>query len=131
VIVAIPSVIVSCLVLALFNFLSYLDASLIALAVIFVIIGNIASSINLDIKHPQFMYLDGKEVTQNTRNVNTTLSQGFVIAALMGIGAIVVSLFVNIPAIYLVLFGFSVPYISVEVFRLFYKIEDRYRRIEA
>jgi len=131
VIVAVPSVLVSCLVLALFNFLSYLDAFLIALAVIFVIIGNIASSISLDIKRPQFMYLDGKEVTQNTKNVNTTLSQGFIIAALMGVGAIVVSLFVDIPSIYLVLFGFSVPYIAIEVFRLFFKIEDRYRRIEA
>lgn len=131
VIVAIPSVLLSCLTLAIFNFLSYLDALLIALAVMFVIVGNVASSISLDIKKPQFMYLDGKEVTQTTKNINQTLSQGFIIAALMGVGGVIVSLMVSIPSLYLVLFGFSVPYISVEVFRLFFRIEDRYRRIEA
>ena len=131
VIVAIPSVFISCLVLALFGFLGFLDAFLIALAVVFVIVGNISNSIALDIKRPQFMYLDGKEVTQTTKNVSQTLSQGFIIAALMGVGGIIVSLFVSIPSIYLVLFGFSVPYVAVETFRLFYKIEDRYRRIEA
>lgn len=131
VIVAVPSVIASCLVLALFGFLTFFEASMIALAVIFVIIGNISSSISMDIKRPQFMYLDGKEVTQTNKNVASTLSQGFIVAALMGVGAIIVSLFVNIPAIYLVLFGFSVPYVSIELFRLFYKVEERYRRIEA
>lgn len=131
VIVAIPSVLVSCLVLALFGFLGYLDALLIALAVIFVIVGNISSSISLDIKRPQFMYLDGKEITQTTKNVNQTLSQGFIIASIMGIGGVLVSMFVSIPSLYLVLFGFSVPYVAVETFRLFFRIEDRYRRIEA
>ena len=131
VIVAVPSIMISCLVLALFNFLSYLHAGLIGLAVIFVVVGNIASSISMDIKRPQFMYLDGKEVTQSNRNVNSTLSQGFVIASVMGIGAILVSMLIDIPAIYLVLYGFSVPYILIEVFKLFHKIEERYRRIEA
>lgn len=131
VIVAIPSAFLSCLVLALCGFLSYLDAFLIFLAVVFVIVGNISSSISIDIKRPQFMYLDGKEVTQTTKNVTQTLSQGFIIASIMGVGAILISLFVNIPALYLVLFGFSVPYIAIETFRLFFKIEDRYRRIEA
>lgn len=131
VIVAIPSVLASCLVLAISGFLSYLDAFLIALAVILVIVGNISSSITLDIKRPQFMYLDGKEVTQTTKNVNQTLSQGFIIAAITGIGGVLISMFVSIPSLYLVLFGFSVPYVSVEIFRLFFKLEDRYRRIEA
>lgn len=131
IIIAIPAVIISCLVLALFHFLSYLDALLIALAVILVIVGNIASSISMDIRKPQFMYLDGKEVTKSTRNVNATLSKGFIIAALMGVGALIVSFVVNLPAIYIVLYGFSVPYIVVEVFLLYHKLEDRYRRIEA
>lgn len=131
VIVAIPAIIISCLVLALFNFLNYLDALLIALAVILVIVGNIASSISMDIKKPQFMYLDGKEVTKSTRNVTATLSKGFIIASVMGIGALIVSFIVNLPAIYIVLYGFSVPYVAVEMFLLFYKLEDRYRRIEA
>ena len=131
IIVAIPSVMASCLVLALSGFLTYLDAFLIALAVILVIVGNIASSITLDIKRPQFMYLDGKEVTQTTNNVNQTLSQGFIIAAFAGIGGVIVSMFAGIPSLYLVLFGFSVPYVAIEIFRLFFKLEDRYRRIEA
>ena len=131
VIVAIPSVFVSCFVLALSGFLSFLDAFLIALAVILVIVGNIASSITLDIKRPQFMYLDGKEVTQTTKNVNQTLSQGFIIAAITGIGGVLISMFVSIPSLYLALFGFSVPYVAIEIFRLFFKLESRYRRIEA
>lgn len=131
VIVAIPSIIISCLVLALFNFLSYLDAGLIALAVVLVITGNIASSISTDIRKPQFMYLDGKEVTKSTRNVTATLSKGFIIASIMGIGALLISFVMNLPAIYIVLYGFSVPYVVVEMFLLFHKLEDRYRRIEA
>lgn len=131
VIVAVPAIIVSCLVLAFFNFLSYLDAFLIAMAVSLVIIGNIASSISMDIKRPQFMYLDGKEVTKSTRNVNATLSQGFIIASIMGIGSLLVAFLVNLPAIYIVLYGFSIPYVVVELFLLFHKLEDRYRRIEA
>ena len=131
VIVAIPSVMASCLVLALSGFLGFLDAFLIALAVILVIVGNISSSITLDIKRPQFMYLDGKEVTQSTKNVNQTLSQGFIIAALTGIGGVIISMFVGISSLYMVLFGFSIPYCAIEIFRLFFKLEDRYRRIEA
>jgi ABC-2 type transport system permease protein len=131
VIVTIPSVMASCLVLALSGFLEYVEALLIAIAVILVIVGNIASSITLDIKRPQFMYLDGKEVTQTTKNVNQTLSQGFIIAAIAGIGGVLISMFVGVSSLYLVLFGFSVPYAAIEIFRLFFKLEDRYRRIEA
>ena len=131
VIVTIPSVMASCLVLALSGFLEYVEALLIAIAVILVIVGNIASSITLVIKRPQFMYLDGKEVTQTTKNVNQTLSQGFIIAAIAGIGGVLISMFVGVSSLYLVLFGFSVPYAAIEIFRLFFKLEDRYRRIEA
>lgn len=131
VIVAIPSILVSCFVLAMCGFISYVEALLIALAVIFIITGNISSSISLDIKRPQFMYLDGKEITKSTKNVNATISQGFIIGVIMGVGGIIVSLFTNVSSLYLVLFGFSVPFLTVETFKLFFKIEDRYRRIEA
>ncbi len=131
VIVALPSIFMSCIVLAIFGFLSYFEGTMIAIAVGMVIIGNIASSISLDIKRPQFMYLDDKELTGTNNNVNTSLSLGFIIAALMGIGSIVVSFLVSIPAIYLVLFGFSVPYMVVGIFSLFYKLNKRYSNIEA
>ena len=131
VIVSAPSVFVSCLVLSLTGFLSLLDGFLIGLAVLFVIVGNIASAINIDIKHPLFMLLDGKEVTKTNKNINSSISQGYLIGIAMGIGSIVVSLFVNVPSLYLVLFGFSVPYIVFEVLALFNKIEEKYRRIEA
>lgn len=131
VIVAIPSIALSCLTLAIFDFLSYLDALLIAVAVILVIIGNIASSISLDMKRPQFMYLDGKELTSTTKNMNTSLSIGFIIAALMGVGSIIISFLLSLPAIYIVLFGFSVPYMGISVFTLFFRVNKRYRNIEA
>ena len=131
VIVAIPSIMISCIILAMVGFLSYLDACLIGFAVSLIIVGNIAGSMLLDIKHPQFMYLDGKEVTTTTKNVNTSLSIGFVIAALMGVGSIVVAYIVSMLAIYFELFGFAIPYILIEVFGLFYKLEKRYTNIEA
>ena len=131
VIVAIPSIMISCIVLAFVGFLSYFDAALIGLAVCLIIVGNIAGSMLLDIKRPQFMYLDGKEITGTTKNVNTSLSIGFIIAALMGVGSIIVAYLVSMPAIYLVLYGFAVPYIIIEVFGLFYKLEKRYTNIEA
>ena len=131
VIVSVPSVIVSCLVLAFAGFISYLNAMLIAIAVIMIVLGSIANSILIDIRRPQFMFLDGKEITTTNGNVNASISIGFIIAVLMGIGAIVISLFVSVPAIYIVLFGFGVPYMSIELFMLFYKLEKRYRSIEA
>ena len=104
---------------------------LIALAVCMIVIGSIASSINLDIKRPQFMFLDGKEITNSNGNINASITIGFVIAVLMGIGAIAVSMFVSVPAIYIVLFGFGVPFMAIELFALFFKLEKRYRSIEA
>ena len=129
--VSIPSIIISCLVLAFAGFLSYTDVMLIALAVCMIVIGSIASSINLDIKRPQFMFLDGKEITNSNGNINASITIGFVIAVLMGIGAIAVSMFVSVPAIYIVLFGFGVPFMAIELFALFFKLEKRYRSIEA
>ncbi len=131
VIVSIPSVIVSCLVLSLAGFLSYANSMLIALAVCMIVIGSISSAILIDIKRPQFMFLDNKEITTTNSNINASISIGFIIAVLMGIGAIVVSMFVSVPAIYIVLFGFGIPYMCIELFRLFYKLENRYRSIEA
>lgn len=131
VLVSVPSIIISCLVLAFAGFLSYANAMLIALAVCMIVIGSIASSINLDIKRPQFMFLDGKEITNSNGNVNASITIGFVIAVLMGIGAIAVSMFVSVPAIYIVLFGFGVPFMAIELFALFFKLEKRYRSIEA
>ncbi len=131
VIVSVPSIIVSCLVLALFGFIGYLTAFLMMLAVSLLVIGNICSSISLDIKKPQFMYLDGKELTQANSNTKSVLAQGFLIAALVGALSIVVSIVFNFSIFYAVLFGFAVPYFSIEVFRLFHKLEKRYRRIEA
>ncbi len=130
-IVSIPSVIISALVLAFAGFLSYFNAMMIALAVCMIVTGSIASSILLDIKKPQFMFLDGKEITTTNSNVNASITLGFIIAVLMGIGSIVVSMFVSVPAIYIVLFGFGLPYMAVEVFRLFFRLEKRYRSIEA
>lgn len=131
VIVSIPSVIISCLVLAIAGFLSFLNSMLIAIAVSMIVIGSICNSISIDIKKPQFMFLDNKEITSTNSNINTSISIGFIIAILMGIGAIAVSMFVSVPAIYIVLFGFGVPYMAIELFLLFYKLERRYRSIEA
>ena len=113
------------------GFLSYFNAMMIALAVCMIVIGSIASSILLDIRKPQFMFLDGKEITSTNANVNASITLGFVIAVLMGIGSIVITLFVSVPAMYIVLFGFGLPYMAIEVFRLFFKLEKRYRSIEA
>lgn len=131
VIVSVPAVVVSCVALAIAGFLTYIQALFIALAVCLIVIGNICSSISTDLKRPQFMFLDGKEITSSNRNINSSISAGFVIAVLMGVACIVVSLFVSIPAIYLVLFGFGVPYMILELFRLFFRLEKRYRNIEA
>ncbi len=130
-IVSIPSVIISALVLAFAGFLSYFNALMIALAVCMIVTGSIASSILLDIRKPQFMFLDGKEITNSNANVSTSITLGFVIAVILGIASIAVSMFVSLPAIYIVLFGFGVPYMAIEVFRLFFKLEKRYRSIEA
>ena len=131
VIVSVPAVFISTFVLAIAGFLSLIQALLIAVAVCFIVIGNICSSITMDLKKPQFMYLDGKEITSSNKNINSSISVGFLIAVLVGVGCIIVSLFFSIPSIYLVLFGFGVPYVVIEIFRLFFRLEKRYRNIEA
>ena len=130
-IVSIPSIFISCLVLAIAGFLSYPAALLIALAVSLIVIGNIAAAIFMDIKKPQFIYLEGNEVTTSTKNINSSISIGFIIAVVMGILSIALSYFVSIPSMYLALFGFAIPFAIYEICRLFIKLESRYKRIEA
>ena len=77
------------------------------------------------------MYLDGKEITNSNKNITASISLGFVIAILMGVGSIAVSFFLSLPSMYVVLFGFGVPFACIEVFRLFFKLEKKYRAIEA
>lgn len=129
--VSIPSIFVSCFILFFAGFIDIITTILIATSVSIIIIGNISKSILMDIKRPQFIYLDGGELTASTKNVNSSISIGFMIGTLMGIGCIALSFFVSIPSMYLALFGFGVPFAFYEVFKLFFKIENRYRRIEA
>ena len=128
--VSIPAIFISTFILAFAGFINYISAVLIAVSVSFIIIGNIASSILLDIKRPQFYYLDDGEVTNTNKNINSSISIGFLIAVLMGIGSIIMSFFVSLPSMYLVLFGFGIPYMIIESFVLFFKLEKRYRSIE-
>lgn len=129
--VSVPAVFVSCLVLCLAGFISFLQGLLIAVAVSFIIVGNIARSILLDIKRPQFLYLENGEVSANNKNIASSISVGLIISILMGAGSIIVSYFIALPSMYLVLFGFGVPYAILEIFALFHKIEKRYRQIEV
>ena len=130
-IVSIPAIFISCFVLAFAGFIDYLAAFLIALALSFVTIGSICHSISLDVKKPQFLYLENGEVSSNNRNISASIGLGFAIAIVMGVGGIVVSYFVNIPAMYLVLFAFGIPFAAIESFRLFYRLEKRYNEIEV
>lgn len=129
--VIIPSVLISCLALYLGGFLSVLDSLAIFGGVSFVMIGNISKSIDIDIKKPKFIYVGSRELVGTNSNISTSLGIGFIVATILGISAIVVSLFVSVPASMLVLFGFSVPFCFIETFRLFYKIEQKYQRIEV
>ncbi len=129
--VSIPSIFVSCFVLFFAGFISIVPCLLIGLSVSLIVVGNICKSILMDIKKPQFQYLDGAEITTNTKNVNSSISIGFLIATVMGVACIALSFFVSIPSMYMALFGFGVPFACYEIFRLFYKIEKRYGGIEA
>lgn len=130
-IISLPAIFVSSFVLAFANMISYLSALLIAISLSFVIIGNICYSIYVDIKRPQFHYLENGEVTSSNKNISSSISLGFMISFLMGIGGIFLSYFISIPSMYLVLFGFGVTLACVEVFRLFFHLEKNYSRIEV
>lgn len=130
IIVSIPAIFISTFILAFANFIDYISALLIALSVSMIIVGNICSSISLDIKRPQFYFLEGGEVTATNRNINSSIGVGFIIAMIVGIACIAISFFVSVPSMYLVLYGFGVPYMAIEIFTLFFKLEKRYRSIE-
>ena len=129
-IVSIPAIFISTFILAFANFIDYISALLIALSVSMIIVGNICSSISLDIKRPQFYFLEGGEVTATNRNINSSIGIGFIIAMIVGIACIAISFFVSVPSMYLVLYGFGIPYMAIEIFTLFFKLEKRYRSIE-
>lgn len=131
VLVAVPAIFLSCFVLAAAKFISVVQAVLISVAVCIIVAGNIAKSILTDIKRPQFNFLDNGEVASTNKNISSALTVGFVVAVLMGVGSIVVSFFVGVPAMYLVLFGFGLPYAALEMFALFHKLEKRYSAIEV
>lgn len=129
--VIIPSTLVSCLVLWLAGFLSISEAMIVFGGVGIVMVGNIAKSISIDIKKPKFIYVGSKEMVGTNSNISTSLGIGFVIATILGIAGIVLSIFVSVSASTLVLFGFSVPFCIIEVFRLFFGLEKKYQRIEV
>lgn len=129
--ISIPAIFVSCFILAFAGFVDYVAASLIAVSLSFVITGNICHSILMDIKRPQFQYLENGEVSSNNKNISASIGIGFAISFLMGVGGIVLSFFVSVPAMYMVLFGFGVPFASIETFRLFFRLERRYNAIEV
>lgn len=129
--ISIPAIFLSCFVLALAGFIDYLAAFLIGTALSFVTVGSICHSILLDVKRPQFNFLENGEISSSNKNISASIGLGFAIAVLMGVGGIVVSFFVNIPAMYLVLFGFGIPFAAIESFRLFFHLEKRYNEIEV
>lgn len=130
-VISIPAIFVSCLILFVTGMVNLFAATMLAISLSFLVTGNICSSITMDIKRPQFQYLENGEVVSTTNNVSASIGIGFVIAFIMGLAGIVLSLFVSVPAVYLVLFGFGVPYAGVELYRLFYKLEKRYYAIEV
>lgn len=129
--ISIPAIFASCLILALAEIVDYLPALLIAISLSFVVTGNISHSISMDIKRPQFKYLENGEVTTSNKNITASIGIGFAIAFIMGLIGILLAFFVSIPALYLVLFGFGVPFAIIEVYRLFYHLEKRYNEIEV
>lgn len=129
--ISVPSIFLSCFVLAFAGFIDYFGAFLMASALSLVIVGTTCGSIVLDIKKPQFQSLENGEVESNNKNISASIGVGFGIAILMGVAAIILSLFVNISVMYMVLFAFGVPYAAIELFRLFFRLEKRYNRIEV
>ena len=129
-IISVPAIFISCFVLAFAEFIDYVAAILIAVSLSFVITGNICNSIIMDIKRPQFQYLENGEVSANNKNISSSIGIGFAISFLMGVGGIVLSVFAGLPVMYLVLFGFGVPFAGIELFLLFFRLEKRYDAIE-
>ena len=129
--VIIPSTLISCIVLFLAGFLSIGEAMTVFGGVGIVMIGNIAKSIDIDIKKPKFIYVGSKEMVGTNSNISASLSIGFIIATILGVSGIILSIFVSISASTLVLFAFSIPFCIIEVLRLFVGLEKKYQRIEV
>ena len=129
--ISIPAIFVSCIVLAVAGFVDILTAVIIAVSLSFVIVGNICYSIIMDIKRPQFQYLENGEVSSNNKNITSSIGIGFIVSFIMGAGGIVLSLLVGVPSMYSVLIGFSIPFATIGLFRLFFRLEKKYYNIEV
>ena len=130
-IVSVPSIFLSCLALFVFKTLSISQALLYSLAISLIMLGNACYGIEKDIKNPKFKYLGTEEMTAANRNVITSMGLGIVISMVIGAGAIAMSFFLSLNYIYVVLFGFAVPYAIIEFCTLFINLEKKYHNIEA
>ena len=129
--VAIPSTLISSLLLFLGGFLSVMDTLIIFIGVSMVQVGNVALSINMDIKSPKFSFVGDSEMVDSNSNMSKSLTASFVIAFILGISTIIISYVCKVYVRYLTIIGFAIPYMIYHLFFLFHKLDDRYNKIEV
>lgn len=131
VMVAVPSTLVSCILLYIGGFLTIIETLVIGIGVSLIQIGNIALSISIDIKSPKFSYVGDYELVESNSNMSKSLIASFLIAFLLGITTIIVSYCCSIEIKYIVILGFAIPYTTYQLFWLFFRLNKKYKRIEC
>lgn len=128
--VEIPTLIISLLCLLLSGYIEIFDFIMISLIVGSLTYASMTNGINLDVKKPQFNYLNHNEITQNNSNISKNLSMGIVLGIIISLICIVLLFLISKTLIYFIIFTLTFAYAILSHYKLFKNIEEKYILIE-
>lgn len=128
--VEIPTLVISLLCLLLSGFIQILDMVMIFLIVGCLTYASITGGINLDIKKPQFNYLNNNEVSQNNSNISKNIAIGIAISIILSVASIVLLFVTGKNLLYIIILTISFAYAISNHYKLFIPLDKNYNHIQ-
>lgn len=127
-IVSTGALIISLVILCSMNFISVLQGMIIFIIALLLSVGIIFNGFNINVRNPSI----NKSKVGEESQTNTTIAMllGFVISAIEGLIAIVLSFFINLNFVYLLATGITLIYFVVNVLIFNFTINKKYAKIE-
>lgn len=127
-IVSIGALIISLIILCSMNFISVLQCLIVFITSLLASIGVILNGFNLNVRYPNINKFKGGEESQT--NTTITMFIGFLLSAIEGLVAIVLSFFLNLTYIYLIIIGVSIIYAVINILIFNFTVNKKYSEIE-
>jgi hypothetical protein len=127
--VAFLSVLLSCLVLIIFKFVTPVMGIMMFFSCLLFATAETCISIKMDIVKPSFAIGGDSELTDGTPNTFYSLFIGFIIAVFAGVFCMVFGYIINLNVAFMIITGFSLILAGFSVFILYFHIDKYYDRI--